>query len=1003
MGILGPVEVWSGDRRLSSGGKRQQRLLAFLALNANHSLRPSQVIDALWDESPPSTARDQVYNTVAKLRGALGDARAAITSEGGSYRLVVAENDVDSLRFQQLVGQARKLAPADPRSAATLLDSALGLWRGNALTGLDGRAFTDAAAILDEEFLAAHELLIQLRLHLGATGGLAARVAGLVARHPVRETLVARQMAVLHHDGRAAEALQVYARTRILLADELGVDPGRELKAQYEHILEEIAESEVTEIPGERRYLPRVVADFTGRTKEIDQLIGLTREADGSAVVITALDGMPGIGKTTLAIRAGHLLSDQHPDGQLFLDLHGHTPGQSPTPASTALDALLRGVGVQPERIPEDLDRRADLWRASVASRRMLIVLDNAADAAQIRPLLPGTPGVQVIVTSRRRLAMLEGATSLSLDLLSADEAAELFRRIAEPGRPAMDADVVQEIISLCDRLPLAIRIAASRLRARPTWTPRFLAELLRDEDHRLGELAAGDRSVAAAFAVSYQHLGAAERAGFRLLGLMPGGDFDAHAAAAILGVPVIAAGRLLEDLVDANLLAQHAATRYHFHDLLRQYAHTTVLEECTAAERHAAIRRLLEHYLALGRAAERVLDPGRSGATPGEPGDPLLESAEEARGVVAAEHRNLVATLQVATKHAVPDIASDVAVTFGPLLVRRGYLAEALDVYERGLDMAKAHGDHRTEAVLHRNKGLALIAVRQLDAALHTLRIALALEEELGDELGAGRVHTNIGIAHIRKGHFREAIPTLLRATSLLTGGTPRDRAAPLLNLGVAHTGVEDYDAAIDCSREVLALTDLDNPYLEATALLNLGYALTERGDTDDSRWYLEQAGSLAHRIGATEVEARSLVFLAETFRAQGRIDDALRQGRTALALARDIGHRDVENRALTALGRIHAAAGTVEDARHCFIQALQLSTRDRSSYTDVLAHDGLARTSLSAGDHRSAATHWTTALSMARATDLPIADRIAAELGRLGDHQSPGGPGPSPRRSEV
>ncbi|MEV7094819.1 BTAD domain-containing putative transcriptional regulator [Amycolatopsis sp. NPDC051045] len=985
VGILGPLEVWSGDRRLSAGGRRQQRLLALLALNANRALYPAQVIDALWDEAPPSTARNQVYNTVAKLRGALGDARTAIATDGGSYRLVVAEADVDFLRFRRLVTQAQAQYAADPRAAKHLLESALGLWRGDALPSLDGRVFADAAVALEEGYLAARELLVQLRLELGDTGGLAAEVAGLAARHPLRESLVAKQMAVLHREGRAAEALQAYARTRTLLAEELGVAPGQELKAQYERVLGSAPAAEPATHP-ERRYLPRVVADFTGRTREIDRLIELTGAADGSAVVITALDGMPGIGKTTLAIRVGHLLSERHPDGQLFLDLHGHTPGQTPVPATAALDVLLRGAGVPPERIPDGLDRRAELWRDSVAGRRMLVVLDNAADAAQVRPLLPGTPGVQVLVTSRRRLAMLEGATALSLDLLSAVEAAELFRRIAEPGHPPFDADLVREITGLCGHLPLAIRIAASRLRARPSWSLGFLAELLRDEDRRLGELAAGDRSVAAAFAVSYQHLGEAERAGFRLLGLLPGGDFDVHAAAAVLGVPAIEAAPLLEELVDANLLAQHAATRYHFHDLLRQYAQTTTVRECTADERHTAIRRLLGHYLALGRAAERMLDPGRSGGAPGGDEEPILESAEEARAVVAAEHRNLIAALRVATRHAVPDIASDVAVTFGPLLVRRGYLDDALDVYERGLEMARAHGDRRTEAVLHRSKGLALINVRRLDAALDSLRTALAIEEERGDELGAGRVYTNIGIVHIRKGHFREAIPTLLRAGKLVaTAGTARDRAAPLLNLAVAHTGVGHYDAAIDCSREVLALTGLDNPYLEATGLLNLGYALAERGDTGASRPFLEQACSLARRIGATEVEARALVFLAAGFSAQGRHDDALQRCRTALTLARGIGHKDVENRALTELGRIHATAGAPADARSCFTEALRVSTEDRSSQTDVLAHDGLARVALSVGDRPSAVEHWTTALSLARATGLPIAEGIGTELDRL------------------
>ncbi|MER5268373.1 BTAD domain-containing putative transcriptional regulator [Actinosynnema sp. NPDC002837] len=997
VGVLGPLEVLVDGERQRLGGHRQERLLALLLINANSSMALTQVIDALWGDGPPATARNQVYNTVARLRRELGDARAAVVTDGQSYRLDIAEEQVDFMRFSRSVDRARRFAREDaPADAVESLRAGLALWRGSALDGMHGPAFDHAAAKLTEERLAASELLVQLRLDSGDTTGLIAELTALTGEHPERETLLGQLMTVLYHEGRQIEALRTYEQARVRFADELGVDAGPELRLLHERILrndptlvprrpapvaakQRVAKPQSTAPPiGEPRFLPRDIADFTGRDDEVGRLISLVEESADTAVVITALDGMPGVGKTTLAVRVGHLMADRFPQGQMFVDLHGYTPGRRPLTPAGALDLLLRGAGVPPEQIPDGLERRADLWRSTLADRRMLVVLDNAVDTPQVRPLLPGSAGVRVLVTSRRRLSMLEGASSLSVDLLPPEDAVRLFHRVATPERVGDASSHVAEVVALCGFLPLAIRIAASRLRNRPLWSVAHLADLLRDEDNRLAELTAGDRSVGAAFAVSYQNLPKATRRSFRLLGLLPGSDFDEHGAAAAIGSTVPEARRLLEDLIDANLLGQHAPGRYHFHDLLRQYARTMSDPD----ERSSAISRTVAHYLELGHFAGQVVDPGRTADAATHPASSLpdLRTAEQVRAVIAAEHRNVVAVMELASAEGLRDEAARLATAFGPLLQRQGYLDEALAGYEMGLQAATSR---EAEAALHRSVGLALITARRLDAALRAFRASLAIEEELGNEHGTGRVHVNIGIVHIRAGRYSDALTHLNHSLDLLRDvGTKRDKAAVLVNLGVAHVRLGNHAEAIAHNEQALAENaELGNPHVEATALVNLGHARWRSGEVTEALRVLARARELCHRIGATEMEARSLYTTAGCLRGRNPAE-ALAHGRAALVLAREIGNRDVQSQALVILGQIHLDLGALAVAAECFHEALHLTANDGDNYVELQAHEGLALIARAEDDPGRARHHWRVALAHAESARLPEADRIRGEL---------------------
>ncbi|WIX92570.1 BTAD domain-containing putative transcriptional regulator [Amycolatopsis sp. DG1A-15b] len=989
--VLGPLVVTVNGAPCTLSGSRQKRLLAFLLIRANTAISPDQVIDALWDDEPPATALSQVRNAVAKLRRDLGRAGATVVTDSRSYRLRIDDDQADMLRFSRSVKRARELVRAGANDdALEAVRAGLSLWRGPAFTGLDGRVFEEAAASLAEQRLAARELLIHLRVATGDTADLVAELSVFTAEHPTSEPFVAQLMAALCREGRQADALRAYERHRVRLADELGVDPGPELRDLHERVLRgdiALTATLVTDPSAvEPRSLPRDLPDFTGRQDDVRHLVVLLEQASDTAVIISAIDGMPGIGKTTLAVRVGHLTQSRFPHGQLFVDLHGHTPGRRPLAPDAALDVLLRGVGVLPEKIPEGLDLRAGLWRSVMADRRMLVVLDNAADTAQVRPLLPASPGVRVLVTSRRRLAVLEGASLLSIDVMPPNDAARLFCRVAN----VQSADgPVADVVALCGYLPLAIRIAASRLRSRPRWTISHLADLLRDETRRLAELAAEDRSVRTAFAVSYDNLPASTQRSFRLLGLLPGGDFGVHAAAAATALPLADARQRLEELVDINLLVNRAPGRYLFHDLLRQFARSLCAEE----ERVEAIGRVVAYYLDLGYTAGQVAHPvGTEERRWGRHPLPDMTTAHEVRSVVDTEHVTIAELIDLAGEHGLSEQTAELASLFGPVLQRQGYLSEALAAYEAGL---AAGVSREVEADLYRGLGKSLITARRLDAALRALRAGLALEQELGNDRGAGRAYCNLGIAHFRLGRFLDARTSLQQALTLLRkAGTPFDKAAALINLAATHIALGDYANAISAATKVLAQGPvLNNPHIQAVAFYNLGHAQLCCGDTDAALHNLERSKTISREIGATEIESRNLYTIADSHRQCREFTAALNGARAALILARRIGDRDIQSHAHVVLGKTHLDLGAPALASACFRESLRLTADDGDNLTEATAHDGLARIAYDEQDLPRAKHHWQIALTCAHAGGLPHREqyrRNLADLETMADRQA-------------
>lgn len=589
-------------------GARQQKLLALLLLDAERVVTIERLVDELW-ETPPRSVRQQIHNAIARLRRTFASQRGGVRIDrtDAGYLLHPGDAWIDFRRFADRVRDAQRIeAEGQWPEAIQSLQLGLALWRGNALVGLDGAAVRRAAASLDEQRLTANERLMELRLRVGESISLIGELTRLVAEHPLRESPRVSLMQALHRAGRQGEALRTYDEARRVLAEELGLDPSPNLRKHHAAVLADavdaVPEVEQRLVQGSdlrvaRSYLPRGTSDFTGRTAELDALLECTRHAVPSTVVISVLDGMGGVGKTALAVQFGHLVAKDYPDGQYFLNLHGFSLRRSPVSSAEALEMLLRDSGVSAADIPSTLEGRSALWRSVTAGKKALLILDNAADAAHVRPLLPGTAGGLVVVTSRRKLTALEGALPMSLDVLPHNDAVALFTGIVGADRVEDAAGAVSTVVRMCGHQPLAIRIAASRLRDRTTWTVVDLVRRLGNQAQRSRFLEVDDRSVMAALKLSCRYLSREQQLVFRVLSLHPGGDFDSHTAAVLSELPLVDAESCLEALFDLNLIKQHEPGRFYFHDLVRDCSRQ-LMTEADDGERTAAVLRLRRHGL---------------------------------------------------------------------------------------------------------------------------------------------------------------------------------------------------------------------------------------------------------------------------------------------------------------------------------------------------------------------------------------------------------------------
>ncbi|MCR6485768.1 tetratricopeptide repeat protein [Amycolatopsis sp. OK19-0408] len=982
--VLGPVQVEGHGGVRALRGARQRRLLAALLLDVNAVVPTEQLIDQLWDD-PPDTARQQVHNAVAALRRWLGDggAESTIVTDDIGYRIVVRPEQFDLACFLDAVSAARAAEEAGRTAdAVASLGAALGHWRGPAFAGVGGARFANAAARLAEQRLAAREKLLSLRLDLGEHEQVIGELTELVASEPLRESPRRSLMLALYRSGRQSDALQVYREGRQALAAELGLDPGPELVDLHSRVLrgdpellgdpvlaphrDEPAVPVVAERPS---FLPHGTRDFTGRDAELDLLLAELTVRPDSGPVILAIDGMGGVGKTTLAVHLGHRLEAEFPDGHYFVDLHGYTAGRVPLTPAAALDLLLRSSGYPAERIQDDLTARAAQWRSHLAGRRVLLVLDNAVDEDQVRHLLPGTSGAVVLVTSRHRMSGLEAAVPVSLDVLPHDHAVELFTRVAGLRRTEDELADVAEVVRLCGRLPLAIRVAASRLRHRLSWTAGHLARLLRDESGRARLLAAGDRSVAAVLEVSYRHLDDAPRRLLALLGVHPGTDFDPAAVSAVGDVELLTAEDLLDGLVQAHLVTQHSPGRYRLHDLVRDFARSA-LRERGDDERLEARHRLFDHYLHLAGVCCGPIARGFSRIEPDLVHPPrhvpVIESEPAAMELLKAELQNLVATARAAIEEDWTAYTWQLPCVLEPFFSRVNYRESSLDIFRGALEAARRHHSVRGEAAALTNIALILRDRGWYDEVRRLLLDAIGLTRRIDDEPAVAYLLANLGIAHIRAGDLPQASETFSQAREIAMRLEDRQGYAAFTNnIGAVSSRMGHTETALHYFSEALGICrDLEFHQGEAITLINIGEAHLLAGRAETAVERLASGLGISKRISYHPGSCFALSWLGAAHRELGDLGRAHELGTRALELSRGANIGEVECDALAALGETALAAGQPAEAGRLFEEA---RTRSAELHLPLLAGracEGLAHVALAAGDEERARRHWETAL---------------------------------------
>lgn len=978
--ILGSVEVLVDGRPVDLGSGRVRRLLALLAAGGDSVCSVERIVNTLWND-PPRSARQQVHNAIRALRKSLREAEAevSVVTAGEGYRLSASRAAIDASRFHD---QIREAENAEGRGeldlAARHFKNALAEWRDEPFCGSDeSHQLAAVAATLVEQRLVAVERLAAVHLARGDSDASTADLRRLVSEHPLRESLRALYMRVLNMQGRQAEALDVFEEGRRLLAEELGIDPGQLLRAAHREVLNggpagrraakpalragpEHAEPAL--VRG-RSFLPRDIAEFTGRAEEVRRLVGEVEQARATALVISAIHGMGGVGKTTLAVHLAHRLAKDFPDGQYFVDLLGFNADAAALSPAQALNLLLRDSGVPPELIPADLTGRVSLWRSRLAGQRAIIVLDNAVDVAQVRPVIAGSPGSLVLVSSRHRLSALEGSIALALDVLPPDDGLRLFSLIVGADRVEAEREAAQAAVELCGRLPLAIQVAAARLRDRPAWSVASLVAQLRDERARRRALRVGDRDVMSVLSWSYRHLTGVQQFVFRLLGLVPGPDFDAFTVAALAGLSLDEAAECLEELFEANLVQQRSAERYRLHDLLRDCSRHLAAEHADEAERTRALRRLLDYYLfvvglwcapvatkAIFRFALEIGNPPAYFQRP--------DSAEDALRRLNTEYQNVVAALKVAAELGDSVWTWQLVCSLMPFFATLNYNAESAALLESGLAAARAAGSELGQSACLMGLAHARRMAGLTAEARSLAQEAVALSRRLGDE--AREVHqlTGLGVMHMDDNALDEAAKCFSGAQRIARRIRDQKALADLANnLGVIHREQGDFDAAQNHFRTAFSLYEaLDVPAASAVIMANLAQISYVRGDYTDALDRSHEALRLSRKAGSRHAEAFAMIGLCVVHRLMRDHGGAMRWGREALDIARDGGVHAAECEALNALGDTYLAAGDVATAERVFDQALELAAARKAQRYLARSREGQAHAARARGEFAAA-----------------------------------------------
>ncbi|WP_433305979.1 AfsR/SARP family transcriptional regulator [Actinoplanes sp. CA-030573] len=924
--VLGPLGVLRDGRPVSLGPLQQQVVLGVLLLQDGRPIGLTAMIDAVWGDAPPASAVNLVQRHVSALRRVLEPDRPARATESrltwtaAGYRLAVAGDALDLADFEAAVRRARNAREAGAaKVAAAELREALRLWRGPLCDGLSSPLLDAERDRMADRRLAVLQDRIELDLAGGADPAIIDELRRLIDAHPLRERLHELLMLALHRAGRRADALAAFQLVRRTLRDELGVEPAGPLQQLHQRILAGdpslLPESGRPIVPPPRTsapaQLPHAPSGFVGRAAELD-ILNRMLEGDpppGATAALTAVCGTAGVGKTTLAVTWAHSVRDRFPDGQLYVNLRGFDPSSPPLDPGRAVRGFLEAFAVPPERIGPDLDGQAALFRSTVAGKRVLFLLDNARDAEQVRPLLPGSPGSLVLVTSRDQmlsLTAIDGARIVPLGLMSSGEARELLAR--RLGAARMDAEPAgaDEIITRCARLPLALSVVTARAAANPQFRLAAVADELRRAHGGLDVFGAGDLAtdVRAVLACSYRALTRPGARLFRLLGLHAGPEVSVPAAAAIAAEPTVSVRALLDELARAHLIEERTPGRYGQHDLLRAFAAELVTTNETAGDRRSAFGRLLDHYLHTAYAADRSLNPYRDDPiepVPAGPGVPIERPAglHAALSWFATEEPVLLATLRTAVRDGFDTQAWQLAWTLTHVLDREGHWHDAAAVQERALAAAIRSGDPRGEAVSRGCLAYAYIRLNRLGEAREHLRRAGEIYERLGEYVGRGHVRRTLAWILDCQGRYREALTEAEAAFEMFRRGGSRTGQARALNaIGWFRSQLGEPEIAlVHCTRALTLLRETDDRFDQAYTLDSLGRIHRQLARPDRAVDCYRRAAELYAEFGDRYNEGVSLARLGDALAETGDHDDAVRAWARALRVLDELGHPDADD----------------------------------------------------------------------------------------------------------
>ncbi|WP_020540314.1 AfsR/SARP family transcriptional regulator [Nonomuraea coxensis] len=939
-GVLGPLLVRSGDQPLRVAGRKPRLLLASLLLEANQIVGSDALIEVLWPARAPSSAVANLRTYVSALRGPVAAAGGRIVTHPSGYAVEPAAGQLDMLLFEELAGRARAAGHAG--EAAGHLRDALALWRGAPLSDLPASPVWDGRLrALAQARLAAVEELAEAKLAREEYAAAVDDLRELIGEHPYREDLWQRLIVALHRGGRRAEALHAYAEIRRQLVDDLGIEPGPDLRAAHAAVLADERPGRLGYRPPVPQQLPADVPDFTGRGADATTLTRLltgppARPGGDRPPVVAVVTGPPGVGKTALAVHCAHAVRDAYPEGRLHLSLGG--TAETPAAPADLLAEALRSLGVAESALPASAHERATLYRSLLAGRPVLVLLDDAADAAQVRPLLPGS-GCAVLVTSRRRITELPGAVLLELDALTPAEGGELLARIAGAGRVAAEPEEARAIVAACGGLPLALRVAGARLAARPGRPLRELRRRLDDESTRLDELRAGDLEVRACVELSYRRLPGEAALALRALGLLGPGTVPGWVAGAVLGRH--GGDAVVDTLVDVSLLRLAGTDplgqpRYRLPDLVRCTARERADGE---AERQALTRVLGGWTSAAEHAAARLpttLFSVPAGAAPRwRPDDELLgRLTADPLTWFDAEREALVEAVRLAAAHGHAQAAWGLAATLVPYFDLHCRLEEWRLTHRIALDSAAAAGDRRGEAAMLR--GLAQVSLYQdrYAEAAGMLRRARVIFRELGDARGEAISICGLGAADEFSGRHRRALGWFRHALAMfLAEGDADGEAYARQAIGRVHLSLQDLGQASRWLGEALRLAgELGDDHREGCVSVQLGRLHTLTAEPDEAMRFQGRALDIFETLGDRHCGAYALRGLGGLHAARGDRSHGTAELQRSLEIFQQLGDRSGEADAFQALGELYRAAGRPMLAAHYLHRAVELRSRLRA-----------------------------------------------------------------------